>query len=256
MHVIRPKVYFSCLLAALAVLVISQSSLATTLPLDITTVKGVTQIGSVTTKQVGNNVEVTIALNSGYLLQTDDGYVMFDTTGGLKLTKASLAGFSVSKMSHSLSQATTIGGFTFTDIFRIDTGDAQPKAKHSSSGHHHDNDDKTADKDDGKDKDKDGDKDKTKTAHHHHQDRDRDKENQILLSSLTFTILNANVHQINGFGLQFCVADEGRCGKAGFAETSSVSTVPEPGTLALLGTGLVGIASMVRRRRNGRKLTN
>jgi hypothetical protein len=63
-------------------------------------------------------------------------------------------------------------------------------------------------------------------------------------------ILNAKDDQLNGFGLQFCVAEQSRCGKTGFAETSSISTVPEPGTLALIGTGLVGLASIVRRRKN------
>lgn len=241
MHVIRPIISIPVLIV-LAVLVVSQPSSANTLPLDVTTLKGVTQIGSVTTTQVGGNVKVTITLDSGYLLKTDDGYVMFDTTGGLKLTKTSLNGFSASKMSDSLSRVTTIGGFTFTDIFRIDTGDSHPKTNHKSSGHHQDKDDKKADKDD--------DHNKTKVAHHH---QDRDMENQILLSSLTFTILNANANQLTGFGLQFCIGDENRCGKTGFAETSGVSTVPEPGTLALIGTGLVGLGTVVRRRKSGRK---
>jgi PEP-CTERM motif len=241
-HFIRPKISIPVLIAA-AALVISQPSSATTFALDVTTMKGVTQIGSVTTIQVGKDVKVTITLDSGYLLPTDDGYVMFNTTGGLKLTKTSLDGFSVSNMSDKLSHVTTIGGFTFTNVFRIDTDEGHHKAEHSSSGQ--DKHDRAADKDD--------DRDKAKAAHHH--DRDRDKEEQILLSSLTFTILNANVNQLSGFGLQFCVADESRCGKTGFAETS-VSTAPEPGTLALLGTGLVGLATLVRRRSSGKTKSN
>ena len=247
MHFIRPKISIPVLIAA-AALVISQPSLATTFSLDVTTMKGVTQIGSVTTIQVGKDVKVTITLDSGYLLPTDDGYVMFNTTGGLKLTKTSLDGFSVSNMSDKLSHVTTIGGFTFTNVFRIDTDEGHHKVEHSSSGH--DKHEGVADKDD-KDKDKGDDHDKTKAAHHH----DHDKEEQILLSSLTFTVLNANVNQLSGFGLQFCTVDESRCGKTGFAETS-VSTAPEPGTLALLGTGLVGLATLVRRRSSGKtKLT-
>lgn len=243
MHCIRLKISVAALIA-LAVLVISQPSLASTLSLDLTNLKGVTQIGSVTTTQVGKNVSVTMTLDPGYLLKTNDGYVMFDTTGGLKLTKNSLDGFSTSSISDRLSHVTTIGGFTFTDVFRIGVENSHAKSEHSSSVHHHDKDDQVADRDD--------DPAKAKVAHHHH-DLDRDKENRILLSGLTFTILNANVNQLSGFGLQFCVADEGRCGKTGFAETGRVSVTPEPGTLALIGTGLVGIATMVRRRSSGRK---
>lgn len=243
-HYIHPKISIPVFIV-LAVLVISQPSLATTLSLDVTTLKGVEQIGSVTTTQVGKDVKVTIALDPGYLLPTEDSYVMFNTGGGLKLTRTSLEGFSASKMSDKLSHMTTIGGFTFTDIFRIDTQKDHEKVGKTSSRHHdHDKDDQVADNDD--------DHAQPKAAHRHH-DHERDEENRILLSDLTFTILNANVNQLTGFGLQFCVADEGRCGKTGFAETSRVPVAAEPSTLALIGTGLVGLATMVRRRSSGRK---
>lgn len=65
---------------------------------------------------------------------------------------------------------------------------------------------------------------------------------------LTGTGLTAS--QFTGVALHFCTASGSNCGPyTGFASgTPGTSPVPEPGTLGLLGTGLIGLGGLVRRR--------
>ena len=72
---------------------------------------------------------------------------------------------------------------------------------------------------------------------------------QTFSTTLTFTINNAS--SISALGLHICVKFvNGACAGNNtlFLETTQPPSVPEPGTLGLLGTGLVGIAGVVRRR--------
>ena len=75
----------------------------------------------------------------------------------------------------------------------------------------------------------------------------------VSVDSLTFllTAPGLTASQFTGFAIHFCTASGTNCGpQTGFASNGPPATVPEPGTMALLGSGLVGLAGFVRRRIN------
>lgn len=68
--------------------------------------------------------------------------------------------------------------------------------------------------------------------------------------TFVLTASGLNASQFTGVAFHFCTASGSNCGpQTGFASgTEETTMVPEPGSLGLMGTGLVSLGGLIRRR--------
>ena len=187
---------------------------ATSFTMSTTNLTGVSNVGTVDITDSGTNqVTVTITMNAGFSIKLPGGHIGFN--GPTALVAGSVGGLTAS------SGASTYSGLSFK---QFDSGSNNI----SQFGNF---------------------------AFDYSNIKGLPKGSGVVSAdSLTFTLTASGLQasQFTGVVFHFCTASGTNCGpQTGYTVGTPLTEVPEPGTITLLGSGLIGLAGMIRRRFRG-----